>query len=92
MAGGADHDPRQRRWAVYECDCCGYIHDLEVKNNILSDYANPRICPKCKAMGVDDHKNNLLSKKQILYTKKSEIEMEIMKIEREINNLEAVSS
>ncbi len=45
-----DDDEWTGRWAVYEC-VCSKGHRW---NEVMPEYANPDVCPKCGDMIVDD--------------------------------------
>jgi len=87
--GCGNYDPRQRTWAVYHCSVCGEDTDIDV-TRVMSTFQfdRDRKCPYCGCVSPDDKEKNLKAQLNKLTTQKSRIQIEIDKIERELNEIE----
>jgi hypothetical protein len=83
--GGADHDPRQKHYFVYVCNCCGHEVDLDVTaRSHTIDKSKERECPKCHQKSPNDYVNVLKVQLEVLTQAKNKTEIEIEKTIREI--------
>jgi hypothetical protein len=85
-AGGSDYDPRQKIWATYHCSLCNKDSYIDITRVIQSyDYSEERRCTHCHAINSEDKFINLKAQLDKLTTEKSRLQIEIDKIERELN-------
>jgi len=87
-SGGEDYDPRQIKWAEFNCTVCGEETNIDVTANGSFDYERVRECPHCKSFGKDDYKNNIKKKIKSLTMQQSKIQVEIDKAIRELGEIE----
>jgi DNA replicative helicase MCM subunit Mcm2 (Cdc46/Mcm family) len=87
-ACGSDHDPRQKKYAEFVCSSCGHIETFDVTANNTFDFVRERKCPKCKSFGDNDRIDNLKAEINRLTVTKNNIDVQIEKFEREIEELE----
>jgi superfamily II helicase len=59
FGGGAEYDPRRKKWAEFKCECCGKEQHIDVTANNTFDYGKERICPDCGQKGINDYESNL---------------------------------
>lgn len=87
--GCGDYDPRQIIWAEFHCSVCGEDTDINVTRTMTTfQFDRDRVCPHCHCLDPSDKAKNLQSQLDKLTTDKSRIEVEIEKIERELNEIE----
>jgi len=82
-------DPRDRTIAVYKCGACGHSewYTIPQPSNFLKE---PRCCPACKSMGVEDLRKSLETKRAALEAQQEKVRAEIEKVISELNRLETV--
>ena len=87
--GYGGSDPRDRTIAVYKCEGCGHIewYTISSQSTFLKE---PRICPKCKSMGVEDLRKSLEAKRADLEARQQKVRAEIEKVIVELSKLEGV--
>ena len=87
-SGGSDNDPRQKTWAEFICSECGEKHDIDITRNASFDFAKERKCPACGCVSHADRIFNLKAEINRLTVTKNNIDVQIEKFEREIEELE----
>jgi len=86
-SGGEDWDPRQKIWAEFHCALCDEDSDIDVTRVMDTfQFDRERKCPHCGCLDADDREKNLKAQLEKLTHDKSKIEVEIEKIERELND------
>lgn len=87
IGGGANYDPRQRKYAEYLCDNCNHIECFDITCNPTFNFTKSRRCPKCGSLGVDDYKLNI--KKQIdqIISDIDKAQKKKEELEKELSNL-----
>jgi hypothetical protein len=84
-------DPLEKIFAEFVCDLCGETNDIDVSSTMNTfDPTRERRCPSCKQINASDRENNLKAALEKLTSDKNRIQIEIEKIEREINQLKEV--
>ena len=87
QTGAGGSDPRDKTVAVYHCDACAneewYI--IPYGSTFMKE---PRVCPKCKSMGLDDLRKNLETKRDDLLAKQAQVKAEIERVIAELGKLE----
>ncbi|MDD5651736.1 MAG: hypothetical protein PHF86_15175 [Candidatus Nanoarchaeia archaeon] len=87
-AGGADYDPRQKIWALYRCSLCKKESLIEVTRTIDTfDFSVERRCEKCGMINSDDRVINMKAQIDKLTMEKSRIQVQIEKLETELNEV-----
>lgn len=85
-------DPRDKVFAEFHCSLCGKNSDIHVTRVLDTfDFKRERRCPHCKQISSEDKAINLRAQLDKLTVDKSRIEVEIEKIERELNELQEES-
>jgi DNA-directed RNA polymerase subunit RPC12/RpoP len=87
-SGAQDYDPRQKLMIEYKCPACKNVEWVLMTHPNTFKETDIIKCPKCGCLEIDDKKQNLIIKKEILINKKSEIEKEIDRICKEIEKVE----
>jgi len=78
-------DPLEKIWAEFVCDLCGETYDIDVSSTMSTfDPTRERRCPFCKQINAADRENNLKTALAKLTSDKNRIQIEIDKIEREL--------
>ena len=87
-SGGADHDPRQKYWAVFHCDVCGDDEDVDITGRQHTFQFNAsRLCPKCLCHGKNDRLIAIKKEIEELTSTKDNIEVTIEKLIAELEQL-----
>lgn len=82
-------DPRDKIFAEYKCALCGQLSEIDVTVTRLTfDFDRERKCPHCGQIDAEDKLMNLRANLEKLTTEKSRIQIEIDKVERELNEYE----
>ncbi|MFW6272694.1 MAG: hypothetical protein ACOC2U_02805 [bacterium] len=91
-AGGAEHDPRRKLWAEFHCSLCEENTDFDITTTKHTfQFDRERKCPHCGQINSEDKFKNLQAQLDKLTEQKSKIEIEIDRIERELNENKIVS-
>lgn len=86
------YDPRNKIWAEFHCSLCGKNSEIDVTRVMNTfQFDRERRCPHCKHISSEDKAINLRAQLDKLTVDKSRIEVEIEKIERELNELQEES-
>lgn len=86
-------DPRDKLFAEFKCSLCNATTDLDITSTRHTfDFARERRCPKCGHINASDRAVNLKAQMTKLLSDKSRIEVEIEKIERELNEFSIQTS
>ena len=79
-------DPREKVWAEFHCSLCNEDTEIDVtgrRNTFQFDVE--RRCPKCGQLHAGDKALNLQAKLDKLTSDKSRIQIEIERLEKELN-------
>ena len=86
--GCADYDPRQIIWAEFHCALCGKDTDINITRVTETfQFDRERRCPHCGHIDSADREKNLNAQLEKLTFDKSKIEVQIDKLERELNEI-----
>jgi DNA-directed RNA polymerase subunit RPC12/RpoP len=91
-SGAGDYDPRQRIWAVYKCALCDKETEIDITRVERSFQFRERVCPHCGQLNAEDKVINLKAQINKLTVDKSRIEVEIGRLERELNECKTTLS
>jgi len=79
-------DPRDKIWAEFHCSLCGKDSEIDVTRvSKTFQYDVERRCPHCKQLNSGDRMRDLKAQLDKLTADKNRIDIEIEKIEREMN-------
>ena len=87
QTGSGGSDPRDKTVAVYKCDACKNEEWYVIPHG-STFMKEPRVCPKCHSMGVDDLRKNLETRRDDLKAQEENIKAEIEKVISELARLE----
>lgn len=81
-------DARDRVFAEFKCNICEKTTEIDVTGRRSTfDFGRERKCPQCGLTNPQDKEQNLKAMLDKLMEDKSGIEIQIDKIERELNEL-----
>lgn len=81
-------DPREKVWAEFHCSLCGEDTEIDVTGRRDTfQFDRERRCPKCGQIDAEDKSLNLKAQLDKLTSDKNRIQIEIDKIERELNEM-----
>ena len=80
-------DPRDKIFAEYKCDSCGYVADIDITRSPSFDFQEPRKCPSCKSVGSSDRIKNLKTEIEELTKQENKIQIKIDSLCREVDEL-----
>ena len=90
FGGGLDKnraDPRDKVWAEYHCSLCGQDSEIDVTRVVDTyQYDVERRCPHCKQINSEDKIQSLKAQLDKLTADKNRIDIEIERVEREMNS------
>jgi hypothetical protein len=86
QSGTGGSDPRNKWYAVYQCDACGAQSDLHMPDR-GTFIRRERPCPKCGALNPESLRKSLESKKASLEAQSRHIQSEIEKVIEELSRI-----
>lgn len=90
--GGANHDPRQKHWVEFVCDCGHEEHvDITGRESTFR-FDQIRKCPKCKSFGRHDKEIALKEQIKKLTETKTTIDVEIERLTEELKQITEAGS
>ncbi len=85
--GGAEYDPRCKKYAEYKCDVCNHLECFDITSNPTFNFTKTRKCPKCNSIGIEDYKKNIQLQIEKIISDIESAQKKKEELEKELSNL-----